>query len=67
MNPTLIIWLEFTLCAALIGVAGLRLSRYGDVIATHIASRDTDLTGSTATVVAFMSDSLLLKNSSPRQ
>jgi len=35
MNPTLMIWLEFALWAALIGVAGLRLSRYGDVIATH--------------------------------
>jgi len=35
MNPTLLIWLQFTLCAALIGAAGVRLSRYGDVIAAH--------------------------------
>ncbi|MBP9737127.1 MAG: sodium:calcium antiporter [Rhodoferax sp.] len=35
MNPTLIIWLELALCTGLIGVAGVRLSLYGDVIATH--------------------------------
>jgi cation:H+ antiporter len=29
----LTIWLEFLLCGAVIGVAGFRLSRYGDVIA----------------------------------
>ena len=27
------VWLQFALCAALIGLAGYRLSRYGDVIA----------------------------------
>ena len=29
----LIVWLEFIACAALIGFAGVRLSRYGDIIA----------------------------------
>lgn len=31
--PAVIAWLEFVLCAALIAVAGTRLSRYGDIIA----------------------------------
>lgn len=30
-----IIWLQFVVCAGLIGVAGFRLSRYGDAIAGH--------------------------------
>jgi cation:H+ antiporter len=33
MNLILLIWLQFALCVGLIGVAGLRLSRYGDAIA----------------------------------
>ena len=33
MNPIALIWLEFALCAGLIGFAGVRLSRYGDAIA----------------------------------
>jgi cation:H+ antiporter len=33
LSPAVIAWLEFSLCAALIAVAGTRLSRYGDVIA----------------------------------
>lgn len=33
MNSMLSIWLQFGLCTALIGYAGLRLSRYGDAIA----------------------------------
>jgi cation:H+ antiporter len=32
--PILLIWLQFALCAVVIGVAGVRLSRYGDAIAT---------------------------------
>jgi len=35
MNHLLLIWLQFVLCAGLIGVAGVRLSRYGDAIAGH--------------------------------
>lgn len=35
MNHSLLIWLQFGLCAGLIGVAGVRLSRYGDAIAAH--------------------------------
>lgn len=35
MNPQLLIWLQFILCAGVIGVAGVRLSRYGDAIAAH--------------------------------
>lgn len=35
MNPTLLVWLQFTLCVVLIGVAGVRLCRYGDAIAAH--------------------------------
>lgn len=35
MNHSLLIWLQFVLCAGLIGVAGVRLSRYGDAIAGH--------------------------------
>jgi len=35
MNPIVLIWLEFALCAGLIGFAGVRLSRYGDAIAAH--------------------------------
>jgi cation:H+ antiporter len=35
MNPTALIWLQFVLCAGLIGFAGVRLSRYGDAIAAH--------------------------------
>lgn len=34
MNPIALIWLQFALCVAVIGVAGVRLSRYGDAIAT---------------------------------
>lgn len=34
MNPLVSIWLQFGVCTALIGYAGLRLSRYGDAIAT---------------------------------
>jgi cation:H+ antiporter len=33
LSPAVIAWLEFFLCAALIAVAGTRLSRYGDIIA----------------------------------
>lgn len=33
MSPVVLIWLEFTLCVAVIGVAGFHLSRYGDAIA----------------------------------
>ncbi len=33
ISPVIAAWLEFALCAALIGYAGSRLSRYGDVIA----------------------------------
>jgi cation:H+ antiporter len=33
LSPAAIAWLEFSLCAALIAVAGTRLSRYGDIIA----------------------------------
>lgn len=35
MNHFLLIWLQFFLCAGLIGVAGVRLSRYGNAIAAH--------------------------------
>ncbi|OGB50897.1 MAG: cation transporter [Burkholderiales bacterium RIFOXYD12_FULL_59_19] len=35
MNPIALIWLQFALCVGLIGFAGVRLSRYGDAIATH--------------------------------
>jgi cation:H+ antiporter len=35
MNPIVLVWLQFMLCASLIGFAGVRLSRYGDAIATH--------------------------------
>lgn len=30
---SLLVWLQFAICLALIGIAGVRLSRYGDVIA----------------------------------
>lgn len=33
ISPVIAAWLEFALCAALIGYAGSKLSRYGDVIA----------------------------------
>lgn len=33
MNPVTTVWFQFALCAALIGIAGYQLSRYGDVIA----------------------------------
>jgi cation:H+ antiporter len=33
VNPVLLAWLQFAVCAALIGAAGYRLSLYGDVIA----------------------------------
>ena len=33
MHNTLLIWLEFSMCAALIGWAGTRLCRYADIIA----------------------------------
>ena len=33
MSPAAGVWLEFAVCAGLIGIAGSRLSRYGDVIA----------------------------------
>lgn len=33
MNHTALIWLQFALCAAAIGLAGVRLSRYADAIA----------------------------------
>lgn len=35
MKPVVLIWLQFVLCVGLIGVAGVRLSRYGDAIAGH--------------------------------
>lgn len=41
MNPVGLIWLQFALCAALIGGAGYQLSRYGDAIAQR-----TGLSGS---------------------
>lgn len=33
MSPVLAVWLQFAACLAAIGFAGVRLSRYGDVIA----------------------------------
>ena len=33
MNSIFFIWLQFTLCVVVIGVAGVRLGRYGDAIA----------------------------------
>lgn len=33
LTPAVVAWFQFGLCAALIGIAGTRLSRYGDVIA----------------------------------
>jgi cation:H+ antiporter len=33
MNYTTLVWLQFALCAAVIGLAGVRLSRYADAIA----------------------------------
>lgn len=41
MNSQALIWTQFAACAAVIGVAGFQLSRYGDVIAQR-----TGLTGS---------------------
>lgn len=41
MNPIALIWLQFVLCAGLIGFAGVRLSRYGDAIAGTPACRAT--------------------------
>lgn len=35
MSSLWVHWLQLALCAALILVAGTRLSRYGDVIARH--------------------------------
>jgi cation:H+ antiporter len=35
MNPILLVWMQFVLCAGLIGFAGVRLSRYGDAIAAR--------------------------------
>ena len=35
MNPIALVWLQFVLCAGLIGFAGVRLSRYGDAIAAR--------------------------------
>ncbi|ABD68874.1 sodium/calcium exchanger membrane protein [Rhodoferax ferrireducens T118] len=35
MDSVVLIWLQFSLCVGVIGVAGVRLSRYGDAIATH--------------------------------
>jgi len=34
MTPILLIWLKFAACVCVIGVAGVRLSRYGDALAT---------------------------------
>ncbi|MDO9004477.1 MAG: sodium:calcium antiporter [Aquabacterium sp.] len=34
MSPLLLIWLKFAACVCVIGVAGVRLSRYGDALAT---------------------------------
>lgn len=34
INPVSLIWLQFALCVTVIGVAGVRLSHYGDVLAT---------------------------------
>ncbi|MDI1259261.1 sodium:calcium antiporter [Aquabacterium sp.] len=33
MSPLLLIWLKFAACVCVIGVAGVRLSRYGDALA----------------------------------
>lgn len=33
MNTIVLIWLQFSVCVGVIGVAGVRLSRYGDAIA----------------------------------
>lgn len=33
MSASVAVWIEFAICVALIGVAGTRLSRYGDIIA----------------------------------
>lgn len=41
MAALTVVWLQFALCAALIGIAGYQLSRYGDVIA-----RRTGMSGS---------------------
>ncbi|MBE0474366.1 sodium:calcium antiporter [Rhodoferax sp.] len=35
MKPVVLVWLQFVLCAGLIGFAGVRLSRYGDTIAAR--------------------------------
>lgn len=35
MGGPLIVWIEFVVCMTLIGVAGSRLIRYGDVIASE--------------------------------
>ncbi len=40
MTPALVVWLEFALCAALITLAGARLSRYGEVIARKTSLGD---------------------------
>jgi len=34
MNPIVLIWLQFLVCVGVIGIAGVRLSRYGDAIAS---------------------------------
>ena len=41
MNETVLAWLQFGVCAAVIGFAGAKLSRYGDVLANK-----TGLSGS---------------------
>ena len=43
MTGPILIWLQFFFCAALIGMAGYQLARYGDVI-----SHRTGLSGATA-------------------
>lgn len=41
MTIGLTVWLKFASCAALIGFAGVRLSRYGDAIAQKTGSGGT--------------------------
>lgn len=41
MNPELSVWFQFVICVALIGVAGVRLSSYGDIIAEKTGTGGT--------------------------
>lgn len=35
MNPVALVWLQFAICVTVIGVAGVRLSRYGNAVAAQ--------------------------------